>query len=201
MNLGAPLLDVVPGARGALLRTLVRLERPVSRRQLALAAGVAPGHASTVVQELIDAGLVHETVAGRSSMVILNRHHLAARPLVALAGLRGELVRRLRTRLAEWHDLEGAWLFGSVARGDAGADADIDLLVIARDLGSPGLHERLSVLQVDISTWTGNEVQVVEHSRASWRALIETRSPFVEQVRRDGVQLSADGAELLERPR
>src|SRR4051812_3768223 len=40
-------------------------------RQLAAAAGVAPGHASAVVEDLIMTGLVTETPAGRSSMVAL----------------------------------------------------------------------------------------------------------------------------------
>ena len=112
MNLGAPLLDVAVGVRGALLQELVRLEPPVTRRQLAAAAAVAPGHASAVVEELIRTGLVTETSAGRSSMVALNRSHLAAGPLLALASLRGELVHRLWERLSGWPDLLGAGCSG-----------------------------------------------------------------------------------------
>ena len=40
MDLGAPVLDVAPAVRGALLQVLARLEQPVTRRQLAAAAGV-----------------------------------------------------------------------------------------------------------------------------------------------------------------
>ncbi|MEZ5215508.1 MAG: MarR family transcriptional regulator [Ilumatobacteraceae bacterium] len=75
MDLGSPVLDVAPAVRGALLQALARLEQPVTRRRLAAAAGVAPGNASAVIKELIQAGLVNETVAGRSSMVVLNRDH------------------------------------------------------------------------------------------------------------------------------
>src|SRR5258706_607331 len=46
MDLGAPVLDVAPGVRGALLQALARLEQPVTRRQLASLAGVSPGNAS-----------------------------------------------------------------------------------------------------------------------------------------------------------
>ena len=112
MDLGAPVLDVAPAVRGALLQALARLEQPVTRRQLAAAAGVSPGNASAVIEDLIRAGLVNEAVAGRSSMVVLNRNHLSVGPLLALAALRGELIRRLRERLSQWPDLEGAWLFG-----------------------------------------------------------------------------------------
>jgi len=201
VDLGSPVLDVAPAVRGALLQTLARLEQPVTRRQLAAAAGVAPGNASAVIAELIQSGLVSETVAGRSSMVLLNRNHLAARPVLALAGLRGELIRRLRERLSAWPDLHGAWLFGSVARGDASSDSDVDLLIVAEDLQSPDLHDRLSELQADVRSWTGNDLQLVEHSQSSWRKLVRAKNPLVEQIRLDGIALAGDAASLLGRQR
>ena len=200
VNLGAPVLDLAPAVRGALLQALARLEQPVTRRQLAAAAAVAPGNASAVIEDLIRAGLVNETVAGRSSMVVLNRAHLAAGPLLALAGLRGELIRRLRVRLSEWSDLKGAWLFGSVARGDGDGASDIDLLIIAEDLHAPDLHVRLSQLQTDMYVWTGNDVQVVEHTPATWRKLVRTKNPLVDRIRSEGVSVAGDTSALLERP-
>jgi predicted nucleotidyltransferase len=201
MDLGSPVLDVAPAVRGALLQALARLEQPVTRRRLAAAAGVAPGNASAVIEELIRAGLVSETVAGRSSMVVLNRDHLAAGPVLALAGLRGELIRRLRERLSAWPELDGAWLFGSVARGDADRNSDVDVLIVADDLQSDDLHERLSRLQADVRSWTGNDVQLVEHSPSSWRKLVRAKSPIVEQIRLDGIVLAGDTASLLGRQR
>jgi predicted nucleotidyltransferase len=201
MDLGAPVLDVSPAVRGALLQALARLEQPVTRRQLAAAAGVSPGNASAVIEDLIRAGLVNEAVAGRSSMVVLNKNHLAVGPLLALAGLRGELIRRVRERLTQWPDLEGAWLFGSVARGDANGESDIDLLIVASDLQVPDLHSLLAQLQADVRSWTGNDLQLVEHTPDSWRKLVRSKNPLVEQVRLDGIALAGDTALLLERRR
>lgn len=201
MDLGSPVLDVAPAVRGALLQALARLEQPVTRRRLAAAAGVAPGNASAVIEELIQAGLVSETLAGRSSMVVLNRDHLAVGPVLALAGLRGELIRRLRDRLSAWPELNGAWLFGSVARGDADSDSDVDLLIVADDLQSHDLHERLSRLQADVRSWTGNDLQLLEHSPSSWRKLVRAKNPLVEQIRLDGIALAGGTAPLLGRQR
>lgn len=201
MELGAPLLDVAPGVRGALLQTLARLEQPVTRRQLASLARVAPGHASSVVQDLISAGLVSESVAGRSSMVSLNRDHLAVGAIVILAGLRGELIRRLRRRLSSWPDLRGAWIFGSTARGDAGSDSDIDVLVVVDDPDSEALHERVVGLHADVRSWTGNDLQLVEHSVASWRKLVRAKNPLVAEIRVDGIELMSDDSSLLARDR
>ena len=134
-------------------------------------------------------------------MVALNRSHLASGPVLALASLRGELIRRLREGLADWPDLRGAWLFGSVARGDAAEDSDIDVLVVADDPQSADFHDRLSTLHAEVRAWTGNDLQLVEHSTASWSALVREGNPLVEQVRIDGIALSKDGRALLGRVR
>jgi hypothetical protein len=115
-----------------LLQALARLERPVTRRQLAATAGVNAGHGRSVIEDFVSSGLVTEMKVGRASLVALNRDYLAAQSLLTLAGLRGELIRRLRERLKEWPDLSGAWLFGSVARGQS--DSDIDIDIVATDL-------------------------------------------------------------------
>lgn len=199
MNLSAPLGDIASGARGALLQALVRLERPVTRRQLAAAAEVNAGHGSSVIEDLIFSGLVSEVKVGRASLVVLNRDHLAAPGLVALAGLRGELIRRLRERLADWPGLSGAWLFGSVARGQSRSDSDIDIAIVATDLESSDLHQRLTRLHEDVTTWTGNELQLVEHSPSSWAALKISQNPLIEQIRTDGIPLVNSDASLMER--
>jgi predicted nucleotidyltransferase len=121
--------------------------------------------------------------------------------VLALAGLRGELIRRLRERVSEWPDLRGAWLFGSVARGDADSDSDVDLLIVADDLEAPDLHERIAQLYADIRSWTGNDLQLVEHSPSSWRKLVRTRNPLVQQIRLDGIALTDDAASSLVRHR
>ena len=134
-------------------------------------------------------------------MVMLNRNYLAAPSIAAPAGLRGELIRRLRERLSEWPDLKGAWLFGSIARGDAVEGSDIDVLLIAGDLESADLHERIGRIQEDAKSWTGNDLQLVEHSPASWQKLVAAKNPFVAEVRRDGIALVVNGASLLKRRR
>jgi predicted nucleotidyltransferase len=153
------------------------------------------------VEELIGTGLVTEAPAGRSSMVALNRSHLAAGPVLKLASLRGELIRRLRERLSRWPDLQGAWLFGSVARDESTAESDIDLLIVADDLQASELHDRLARLHSDVRTWTGNDLQLIEHSPESWRKLVRARNPLVEQIRHDGIALTTEASSLLGRRR
>lgn len=88
-----------------------------------------------------------------------------------------------------------------MARGEAGRDSDVDVLLVADDLESADLHERLAQLQFDVRDWTGNELQFVEHSPTSWRKLVRTKNPLVQQVRVDGIALAGNTAALLERVR
>ncbi len=201
MNLGDPLADIAPGVRGALLRALARLEQPVSRRQLARLAQVSPTGAGPIIAQLVSSGLVLEVPSGTATLVSLNRDHLASTHLIALAGLRGELIRRLRVELAPWPGLTGAWLFGSTARGDAGPDSDIDILLILDDLESADVQVRMDRLHAQLGSWTGNEAQFVEHTPTSWRRLVRSGNPLVQQLRADGVALIENDPTYLRRTR
>src|SRR3989442_13645961 len=126
MDIARPYTDLIPGARGLLLATLVQIETPVTVRALARHAGISPQGALRLVNELSATGLITTQPAGRALPVSLNREHIAADPLTALVSLRGRLVERLRTELGDWQQLAGAWLFGSTARGDGNPESDID---------------------------------------------------------------------------
>jgi predicted nucleotidyltransferase len=90
-------------------------------------------------------------------------------------------------------------LFGSVARGDADGESDIDLLIVAKDLESPDVHARVAGLQAEVRGWTGNHVQLTEHTPASWRKLVRAKIPLVDGIRSDGISLAGDTAILVER--
>ena len=63
---------------------------------------------------------------------------------------------------------------------------------------APDLHDRLVQLDTDLHAWTGNDLQLVEHSAESWRALVPSDNPLVEQIRRDGIALAGDAGSLLQ---
>jgi len=179
---------------------LVLLEAPVTVRALARHAGVSPQGSLTLVNELSEAGLVTAERVGPALMLSLNREHLAAEPLIALVKLRGRLVSRLTQWLAGWRGLAGAWLFGSAARGEGGRDSDVDLLLVAdATTDDVGWQKATAELRNAVRLWTGNEVQLVEHSRASLAELVDTANPFIAAVRDHGIALTAPCPELLRR--
>jgi predicted nucleotidyltransferase len=198
MDVERPWADVISGARGAVLATLVQLEAPVTVRTLARHAGVSPQGALRLVDELAAVGLVRVQPAGRSLLVSLNRDHLAAEPLVALVATRARLVDRLYDELTGWDDLAGAWLFGSAARGGGDRQSDIDLLLVAgRSLDTDGWVDQTARLISRVRAWTGNPVQLVEHSRRSFAALVREGNPLVDAVRLEGIPLTSKSRRLL----
>lgn len=79
---------------------------------------------------------------------------------------------KLRERLGARAEAEGivaAWLFGSVARGDARSDSDVDVGILYRDAPPRTLEGvgRVYGLEEDLTADTGLPVQVVNLNQAS----------------------------------
>jgi predicted nucleotidyltransferase len=187
MNVGFPLGDVVPGATGQTLAALLRSARPLTTRELAEASGISHTQAGNVVRSLVTAGLVTSQRRGNASLIELNEDHLAVPHLRAIAHLRRTLTNRLSDALASWPHLTAAWLFGSTARGDGDEGSDIDVLAVF-DTGGAS-DDAIGALAHDVRSWVGNPMQLVEHTTESWRQMILDRSPLVESIRRDGIEL------------
>ena len=89
---------------------------------------------------------------------------------------------RITARLAERDDIDAVLLYGSVARGDAGPDSDIDLLVIGEDAGQTIAGLRRWVSDVDGERRAG----LAFHTRESFAAIVDERSRFLVHLRREG---------------
>jgi predicted nucleotidyltransferase len=75
-------------------------------------------------------------------------------------------------------------VFGSVARGAAGPDSDIELVVIA-----PEVWDRRAELQQQVHERIGNDCDVLHLTREHFALAPEQREPVVAEVLRDGLAL------------
>jgi predicted nucleotidyltransferase len=93
-----------------------------------------------------------------------------------------DILRRLRDTQAEWKEkgIEKLWIFGSVARGEAGIDSDVDLIAEFRKEPVISLT-RVFSLESEISDLLGFPVQLAE-----WRTL---PPPIRETAERDVVSV------------
>ncbi len=71
-------------------------------------------------------------------MTHLNRCHLAAEPIIAIANLRGQFITQLQDEIRSWNPPPPyAALFGSAARSAMRVDSDIDLVLT--DIATEGI--------------------------------------------------------------
>jgi predicted nucleotidyltransferase len=202
VDLSAPIADVIPGHRGAVLAALVRLRKPVTGRELAAQAAVPSATARRIIDDLAAAGLVHLQPTGRAIGVTLNRRHLAVPALEQLVALRAGLIERLRAAISEWSEPAAAgWLFGSAARGDGDRRSDVDIVVVARRKPSSVWDEQIGALDRLVSDITGNTAQVIDYTSARFRELVKSGNPLVRSLRVEGIELADGSTAVLGRTR
>ncbi|MBM3225085.1 MAG: nucleotidyltransferase domain-containing protein [Candidatus Tectomicrobia bacterium] len=79
-------------------------------------------------------------------------------------------------------------IFGSKARGTAGPDSDLDIVVIIRE-GDWRLKNTVTHPGYDLSIGTDVVPSLIVYTLAEWQRLRERQSVFREVVERDGVSV------------
>lgn len=183
MNFGEPFGGLMPGARGAALAVLLRTGAPLTGRRVH--ALVSDRHSLGAVQqalrELDRLGLITTETVGRAGVHRINEGHAAIAPLRALASPIDMLTRVVQEAVS---GVDTVIVFGSVARGEAHADSDIDLVVIA-----PAEWAGRADLQQQVQERLGNDCDVLHLTREHFDLAPEDREPVVAEVLRDGIAL------------
>ena len=194
MDLARPLTLVAPTVDADVLAVLAGAEATFTGRQVHQIAG---RHSERGVRNslhrLAGQGIVTSQRVGGADLYGLNRQHLAAPYIVALAGLRTELLAHIRAKLADW-TIQPVFvaLFGSAARGDMQPDSDIDLLVVRQqnvDVEDSHWRGQLDDLSVRVTAWTGNDTRVLELSENEARRGFKSGEAVLVDVQAEGVVL------------
>jgi predicted nucleotidyltransferase len=205
VQLDRPFLVVTPTVDGDVLAALARADAAFTGRGLHRLIGrhSADG-VRRAAERLARQGIVDVAVAGPSKLYSLNREHLAAAHVIALANLREEFVDRLRRRLAEWR-LQPVYaaVFGSAATQQMRDDSDVDLFVVRPD-ATVAEHgdwaEQLTELARDGFRWTGNDLRIFELSEADVRLGVVANDQVLVDIRDHGIRLAGPAGYLRMRP-
>lgn len=175
-----------------------RRSPPVARPEVGTAGRSArpafPEGVRRALERLTAQGIVGAETVGASTVYRLNRSHLAAPHIEAIARLRGELLARLRARFDGW-EIRPAYaaLFGSAASGDMHAGSDIDLFVVRPDGVDPDdadWLDQVHSLVRDVAMWTGNDVRPVELAEDEALTAARATRGLVADVSKDGIHLA-----------
>lgn len=175
---------------------------PVTGREASRLVGRSEAGVRSALGSLVESGLVRAVPSSHAVLYEINREHLAYPAIALLADLRGALIGALRDEIAGWAIApDGACLFGSVARGEAGPDSDLDLLVVrpAAVAESDSVWQRqVDDLHRRATALTGNYASVLQVGRRELPRLRRERPPVVAELERDAVDLAGRPiAELL----
>lgn len=201
MDLSRPISTVIPSAHGPVLEVLARTDVPLTGRGVAVLTEGRVSHARTrqVLLELVASGLVSAQEAPPARLYRLNRQHLAAAAVTALADLRTTLLDRMRELCQGWaRPAKAVWLFGSLARGDSTASSDVDVLVVRSDRvqgEDPAWVEQLAELTDQVRAWTGNRCELLEYAESELATTLDSR--LAADVRDHGVVLCGASPAVL----
>lgn len=184
MFFNEPFGGIIPGARGAVLAVLLRTGTPLTGRQIY--GLVSDDYSLWTVQEALKAltrlGLLETQIIGRAGVHTINELHASVAPLRALLDPVSAL--RAAIKAVTEGDVQAVMLFGSIARGEATADSDIDLAVIA-----PSGWDKRVELEDSVRAHLGNDCDVLVFTEAEFNRLATSGEPVVSHILRDGVAL------------
>lgn len=204
MNLAEPFAVVTPTVDGAVLTVLGAANSSFTGRQVHQLAGHhSESGVRRALERLVAQGVLDSDRVGAATQYRLNRDHLAAAAIEALANLRAELFERIRKELRSWATpAEFVALFGSAARGDMRADSDIDLFVVRPDdvdVDDQTWHGQTARLSLLVSRWTGNDARVFELSASEVMAGLLDEEPVLADIRDEGLPLDGPTSYLRKR--
>jgi predicted nucleotidyltransferase len=190
MDFARPVEAVVGGVRGRLLAVLVKVTAPLTLRRLASLAGVSPAQASRVMPRLVELGIVDRFEVPPASQFVLARDNVAAQLLLELADSRSIALRQIgEAASAISPDAVSVIAFGSFARGDAGAESDIDLVVVrADDVDDDDERwaDSIDVWRRLVRAITGNDVEIVEATVSEAARKLRGQFEFWGNIEREG---------------
>jgi len=194
MDLAHPLAVVTPTVDGDVLRVLAGAKAEFTPGQVhrLLSEHSASGIAK-VLARLTEQGIVLRRRAGSAYLYRLNRDHLAAPHIVALAEQRRTLLARLSESVNGWAipPVFGA-LFGSGARDDHTTGSDLDLFLVRPDGADTEVwDEQTGALSHQATLWTGNDARILEFSESEVRAHANSE-PIFASIAEHGIPFSGE---------
>jgi predicted nucleotidyltransferase len=198
-----PVQSLIPGAQGRILDVLARTTAELNLGTVARLAGVSPAQASRVLPRLLALGIVDRRDVPPSALYRLVRENLMAQAVVDLVDVRERTIERLRVLAGAIRPAAvSIVLFGSLARGEADADSDIDVLVVRRadiDEDDERWNESLGEWLIEAHRVAGNVVNHIEITSTELPAKLRSRAPLWRDVRRDGLVIAGAALESLTR--
>ena len=177
------LVEILFGAyrRQILALLLLRADESFYVREIARLTGVPAGSLHRELTLLADAGLLLRAEAGNQVRYQANHESSIFPELAGIFRKTSGLADVLRDLLAPMQSkIAFAWVFGSMAHGNAQASSDIDLMVIGTTTFANVVHACH-----EGSARLGREVNPVVMTRTAFKTKLQGNDRFVTRVTRE----------------
>lgn len=194
MQIQHPLAVITPTLDGDVLAVLARADAPYTVGSVQrVIGGRSYAGIRKVLDRLTQQGIVIAQPVGSVVSYRLNREHLAAQHVIALADLRATLIDRIRGVVEAW-PVPPVWaaLFGSAARGEMRPDSDIDLFFVDPGVDPQRWEGQVHQLGSEVSRWTGNDARVLSMTETEVRAGAVTRDPILQSLLDEALTISGE---------
>jgi len=161
--------------------------------ELEKVTGVPHATVWRTVCQLEEAGVVRSGLLGRKMKVyrlVADSPYLPALKSslgVEIVPLR-EVAEKFSHRISEHGGVKTCILYGSVARGAASPDSDVDVLVLV-DRPTKGLKARITGEAADLSHSTGCSIVPTVMSADEFEDMLKANHEFALAVKKDGIAL------------
>ncbi|WP_170133037.1 nucleotidyltransferase domain-containing protein [Arthrobacter livingstonensis] len=192
MDLSHPAYDLFGRNATRILQRLALVKDGLTGRRISELSDVPLGSTQRALAHLERTGLVVAQPAGRAIIYSLSRGHVLW-PVVAAALNAPLQLERLIAEIVHRHAGNSATVavYGSFARGEAGPDSDLDVLIV----WEPGISTDdqaalLDELNDQLENATGNRVEIVDLSLSDLHRLVAANDPLIESWKREAKTLS-----------
>ena len=204
MRFRTPLDDLFgTESKTRVLRTLFRHPGGMfTGRQLARIAKLNHASAHNALRELVDSGLVHTRIAGKSHLFSLNEKNHFYEPLKAVFSNETDClnaaIKKIKRSLEKYKrkcDIKFGAVFGSVARGVEKPTSDIDLCIVVggendkEELRSSLVHIEDAILKEFGNALSPHIVTLAELRKISGKQVLA-------EIKRDGIVLLGEPSVL-----
>lgn len=195
MDLSRPLATLLSTADAGALTVVASTEGALPGRRVAELAGA--NHTSTLraLNSLVTEGVVLVEPAGRANLYRLNRAHALAPLILAAVYITADIQRRLTAQINDWAiPCLHASLYGSFARGEAGPQSDIDVLIVKPEGLSAADEEtwdaQLAETEAMVHAFTGNDLSWLDTTVTGLLRAEAADEPIFRSWREDAILLT-----------
>lgn len=166
-------------AAEAVLDTVFQRHDGIHLRALMSYTGLSSASAQRELAKLAEAGILLKEEIGRVIVYKANPQCPIYFEIKAIIQKTSGVANMLKEALLPFqHQIGCAFIYGSVAKGEDTAASDIDLMVVAHDLGSADLYPMLITFEETV----GRKVSLTVYRPAEFQKKIESGNHFLTSV-------------------